>query len=283
MGVFARTRTGIRLTIGSVRVVVTEPRLLVFPACSAIATVAFAAALFVTMTAGELFGGVRGWLALFVVYVASTFFTTFFAAGLVHATAARFAGRSPPLRRSLGVAADRVVAIFAWALLAGLVGLLLRWLAESDSALTRLVGTAFALGWTVSTFFVLPSIVLGGSGVAGMIPDSARTFKSTWGETLSAGFGLGVVQLALAVGFAVAGGTIALAIGSVVTAPSGLLVWSIVGGLFVAYLIGWTVRSIVKTALYVYAARGVEPVGFSGFDYGSLDGRTSEESPVDRG
>lgn len=280
MGLLSRTRTGFRLTVGGLRVVAAEPRLLVFPLCSAIATVGFAAAVLVTMTTADLFGGVRGWIALFVVYVATTFSTTFFAAGLVHATASRFAGRSPPLRRSLYAAADRVVPIFAWAVIAGLVGLFLKWMTESDSALTRLVGTAFALGWTAMTFFVLPAIVLRQSGVRGMIGDSARTFRSTWGETLSAGFGLGVVQFLLAIGLASAAGLVAYAIAAAIGAPSGLYVWSIVGGLFLAYLTGRTARTIVKTALFVYAARGVEPIGFSGFDYESLDGRAPD---IDRG
>lgn len=269
----SRLTTAMRLTVASVRLLRSEPRLVLLPAAGGLSAIGFTAIVFLVMSTGSLFGGVRGWIALAVVYLVSAFVTAFFAAALSHAVYERFRGSRPPLAASVAAAWQRRWPLFAWATVAAIVGLVLRWFTESDSAITRIIGSTFAMGWLVATFFVVPAIMFENVSARGMFTRSVSIFKQTWGETLSTGLGLGIIGIvagivALAI---VTTGTVAL--GQLVALPSGVYVWSILGAAFAAYLFGRTVRTIVRTALYVYARDGVVPTGFSGFDFDTLDGR----------
>ncbi len=269
----SRLTTAMRLTVASVRLLRREPRLLVLPAAGGLSAIVFTAIVFVVMSTGSLFGGIRGWIALAVVYLVSAFSTAFFAAALSHAVYERFRGNRLPLAASVAAAWQRRWPLFAWATVAAIVGLVLRWFTESDSAITRIIGSTFAMGWLVSTFFVVPAIMFEDVSARGMFTRSVSIFKQTWGETLSTGLGLGIIGVVAGIVVLAIATTGALALGQLVALPSGVYVWSILGAVFAAYLFGRTVRTIVRTALYVYARDGVVPTGFSGFDFDTLDGR----------
>ncbi|MGM0605768.1 MAG: DUF6159 family protein [Halobacteriota archaeon] len=276
MGVVSTLRTGLAVTASSLHCLAREPRLVVLPAAAGVAAIAFGLFVFATMTAADLFGGVRGWIALFVVYVVTVFLTSLFSAAIVHAVYERFRGNRPPLSRSVQVAWARRRPLFVWSVIVALVGLVLRWLTESDSALTRAIGSTVALGWAVTTFFVVPVVVFENASVRDMFTRSASTFRDTWGETASAGLGLGVVQLFVAIGAISVALAASISLDSLIGVPSGVYVWSVLLAGFGTYLFGRTIRSITKTALYVYATHGVVPSGFVGVSVETLGDRVDD-------
>ncbi len=169
-----------------------------------------------------------------------------------------------------------------WAVISAVVGVVLRSIERSDSALSRIIAGIFALGWTITTFLIIPVIVFEDGSIKEMFSKSAGTFRDTWGETFSSTLDIGLIQFALwIVGMALvfAGGgllfTVLPGVGttSVIVGAIGLTVS--------VYLVGQTVQGIAKTALYVYAAEGQVPSEFEDFEFETLGGRTRSSKTAD--
>jgi hypothetical protein len=143
---------------------------------------------------------------------------------------------------------------------------ILRAIESQDSPVAEIVAAAFGVAWGILTYFVVPVIVFEDVSVSEMFRRSGGTFKRTWGETAGAGFGVGIVTaLFTLVGLAVAvvlflalGGT---GLGFLLAVAVGVLV------VLAAYLLGTTLGSVAKTALYVYATEGSRPDGFEDVDF----------------
>jgi len=262
MGVFSRFHTGLKLTSESVKLLHQHPRLLIFPFCAASSSIALSVTIFFLMATASLFGGVRGWVALFFVYLSVAASVSFFTAALVHATAARLRGEVPPLRQSIMAAWKKRSPVFLWAAIAASVGLVLRWFTQSDSALTRVVGSAFMLGWIAMTFFVLPVIVFEKRPTRQLFARSLSLFRNTWGEVTSVGLGISLVHVLFATGLVSSIVLLTAALTTVVTLPSGVYVWGIVGAILLSYLFGKTVTAITKTVVYLHVHAELTPTQF---------------------
>jgi hypothetical protein len=284
MGIFANLKTGLTLSLDSLTVLREHPKLLAFPAISGVATTVFFVFLyFGVFVAGFLGGGIAEYVALFVLYFVTTFTASLFTAALVHAVNDTFHEREPSIGRSVGAAWRMKGTIAVWSAIAAVVSLLIRQLEESNNPLSGIAASLFSLGWTITTFFIIPVIVFEDVDVTSMFSRSAETFADTWGETLGAGLGLGLIQLLLAVVAVV----VAVIFGGVIATVSpgaGLFTGAfvVVFGLLVAYLVGQTVRGIAKTALYLYAREGTVPEAFTDFDFETLGGR-AEHSATPKG
>jgi hypothetical protein len=274
MGVLANLKTGWSLSMDSLAVLRNHPKLLAFPAISGLATGLFFVVLYLGVFIGEVIGGGLDLLALFVLYFVTTFVASFFTAALVHAVNDTFHERAPSIGRSCRAAWRMKGTIAVWATVAAVVSVLIQQLEQSDNPLGELVAVVFSVGWTVTTFFIIPVIVFEDVDVRSMFSRSAETFTDTWGETLGAGLGLGLIQFLLALGAVVLAVVVGLAVAAVAPVAGigvGLLVVGV--GLLSAYLVGQTVRGIAKTALYLYAREGSVPEEFTDFDFETLDGR----------
>ncbi|SEI53663.1 hypothetical protein SAMN05444271_102102 [Halohasta litchfieldiae] len=179
----------------------------------------------------------------------------------------------------MAAAWERKTEIAVWSVISAVVGVILRSLERSDSMLTRLVAGFFALGWTITTFFVIPVIVFEDVSPSELFSKSAGTFRETWGETLSSNFGIGLVQFGLwLVGMGV---VVAVGVGLFSLVPAVGTTTVVLGAVGVSvgvYLVGQTVQGITKTALYIYAAERTIPPEFDDFDFESLDGRTERST-----
>lgn len=279
MGFLANLKTGWALSIDSLGVLRDHPKLLAFPAISGVATAFFLLLLYVGVFVAELVGGGAELLALFVLYFVTTFVASLFTAALVHAVNDTFHEREPSVGRSLRAAWRMKGTIAVWSVVAAIVSLILRQLEESDSPLSGLARSVFALGWTVTTFFIIPVIVFEEVDAWSMFSRSAETFRETWGETLGAGFGLGVLQFLLAAAAVVVAVVLAVLVGSASAgAGIGVGLFVAVVGLLAAFLVGQTVRGIAKTALYLYAREGEVPEEFTDFDFETLGGRAERRA-----
>jgi len=279
MGLLGNFKTGLKLSVDSLAVLRSHPKLLAFPAISGVATAVFFVFLYLGVFVAGFIGGGVEYVALFVLYFVTTFVASLFTAALVYAVNDAFHEREPSVRRSVAAAWEMKGTIAVWSAIAAVVSLVIRQLEESDNPLSRLIASFFALGWTITTFFIIPVIVFEDVGAKSMFTRSAETFKHTWGETLGAGLGLGVVQLVLAL-VAVALAVGVFLVGSMLSPGVGIAAAVLVGGLglLFAYLIGQTVRGIAKTALYLYAREGAVPEEFADFDFETLDGRTGRSA-----
>ena len=269
MGIFGRLATGLRLARGSLAVLRDHPKLLAFPLIGGVAGLVFIATLLGGAVVGT--GGESGpvlYAALFGIYVGSTFIASFFTAALMHATRETFHGEQPSVRRSMAAAWRHKWSLLAWAVVAAVVGVLIRALEESNELVAQVVAVFFALGWAVMTYFVVPVIVFEDTGLRGTFSRSGGLVKELWGESLGAEAGVSIVTFLLVL------------VGVVVTAvaffvlPSGTLAGFLVvvaiGAVAIvgALLVGMALTGIAKTALYVYATEDETPPYFGGMDFG---------------
>lgn len=275
IGLLDRVRTGWTLTRDSAGVIRDDPELLAFPLIAAAASAGFFLVFLVPMLVANLVGSGLEYVALFVWYFVTTFLSTYAAAALVHATNESFHGRDPSVRESLAAVGGRLGPIVAWSLISATVSVLLKVLEDSDNPIAGLLGALFAVGWSVTTFFVVPVLVFEDVSVASMFSRSAATFRDTWGETLGAGFGVTLVVGLVGIGLAVAAIAVSLPLAAVFPAAGGILAVVLLAVAIAAtYLLSQTIWGVAKTALYVYAAEGQTPSQFENFEFETLGGRT---------
>lgn len=265
MGLKQRLKTGIVLTKESASVVQEHPQLLLFPIVSGLASLLFIALLVTPMfgaavaSSGELPTSVLV-AGAGVLYFGLAFITAFFAAALVHQTRAVIGGDEPSVRAGLNGAWAVKGPLLVWAIISATVGLILDAIQGSnDSIIAQILSALVGVAWTLLTFFVVPVIVFENPSVRDMFSRSGETFKQTYGETP----------------ISLAGTTIiGMLCGSIVMLPGLGLLFGVggtvglvgvplaVAGIAVAQLVSTTLRGIVKTALYFYAAEGERPDGF---------------------
>jgi len=263
MSLLGRTKRGYVLVRQSISVMREHPRLGLFPVVSGVASVAFLALLLtpmfgaLTVDLDETVAIITVVGALFGLYLGTAFISAFFTAGLVHQTRAVLAGAEPSLRAGLQGAWEVKRPLFVWAVISATVGVVLDAVASSDSLLGKALAVVFGTAWTLLTFFIVPVVVFEKPSVRGMFTQSARTFKQTFGETPVGLVGVNIVAIVAALPLLGPGAYLLFAVELPVAS-----VPLIVGGLLVSQLVSYTLRGIVKTSLYYYAAEGERPEKF---------------------
>lgn len=275
---FQRAATGWQLVKQSWRVLQLDKELLVFPLISGIACLivmaSFAIPLWATgyvdviMDEQAAEGGagqaeqVVGWLILFAFYFVNYFVVIFFNSALIACAIIRFKGGDPNIRNGLTAAFSCLPQIAGWAVVAATVGLILKAIESRSEKAGAFVAGLLGMAWSAVTYFVVPVIVVEKAGPLKAGQRSLSILKKTWGEALTANFGIGfIVFLASLIGIvplvlgvmAVAGGQTALGIVGIVIGVITMLVIS---------LISSTLNSIIIGALYLYAAEGTVPQQF---------------------
>jgi hypothetical protein len=208
--------------------------------------------------AGQAANDVVWYLVLFAFYFANYFVIVFFNAALVSCALARFNGLEPTIGDGLRAAAGRLPQIFAWALVSATVGVILKVIEDRSEKVGQIVVGLLGAAWGIMTYFVVPTLVVERLGPVDAVKRSVSLMKKSWGESLVANFGAGlliflmflVALVPLIIG-AVIGG-VALAIGGIVTLLLIILV----------SLISSAVNTIIVAALYEYASYEKTPDGF---------------------
>lgn len=257
----------------SLKVLRKDPELMVFPVISFIAGVVVAGVLGGIGFATGSFSGDQGIsglgiLFIFLFYFGAYFVTIYFQVALVASVKLRLSGGNPTLGYGVRQATQRLGSVVTWAIIAALVGLLLRLLEEAAKRNTRGWGRMLAqviiglvgMAWSLATFFVIPVIAYEGVGGFEAIKRSMGVVKRRWGEAVVGQASIMLVMwiLAIAVG-AVFGIVGILALGGGGTA------WIIVGAIFLAVgvlgvlfiiALSSTLQSIYTVVLYEYAIVG---------------------------
>jgi len=145
--------------------------------------------------------------------------------------------------------------IAGWAVVESLVGLPSR--AMASWGIDQLGGLLLGFGWSVLSFFAIPTIALTGAGPLGTARHSLRLIRSRWGDAV---YSTVYVWLRSAVVFglpaagSVAAGVILLRAGAEVLGVA--LFAAGVAGLALAYLLAQLARTVLTVVLYRYADTG---------------------------
>ncbi|MCP4096633.1 MAG: hypothetical protein GY748_10365, partial [Planctomycetaceae bacterium] len=130
---------------------------------------------------------------MFLFYFATYFIIIFFNSALVACAIIRLKGGDPVLRDGIGAAMARLPQIIAWAFVSATVGLILKIIESRSEKVGRILTSVLGMAWSVTTFFVIPVLVVEKAGPVEAIKRSVSIMKNTWGESLAANFGIGTI------------------------------------------------------------------------------------------
>ena len=199
------------------------------------------------------------YLLAFLFYFANYFVLIFFNSAIVACAVKRAEGGDPTVGCGLRAAWQRLPQIFGWALLTSTVGFILRLLEERFQAVGSIIIALLGMAWTVTSYLVVPILVVDGRGPIDAYRQSVSLLRRTWGEQLIGNLGFGLIFFFLGI----------LPIGLFILAAmtgSGMAVVSIIV-ISAIYLIGLalvqsTLHAIFQAAVYYYAVHGKAPAGF---------------------
>lgn len=274
MNLFSRLGQGWKLGIKSLEVIGQHPKLLLFPVLSGLAMV------LILLSFGGAFLGLTGFdphlmeaffqkmenlgevvffAIAFVFYLIAYFVVVFFNVALVHNARLVFAGKEPSIREGISFSAQRSHQILAWAALAATVGLILKII---EDKLGSLVSGLLGFAWSLATYFVVPTLAAEDIGPIDALKRSSRVIREHWGESIGAGFSLGLFSFAGMVIAVLSGIVFSMAIHPGVGIPLGFLVF------LLTLVVNGAARNIFLTATYEHA-QGNTP---DAFDAETLDG-----------
>jgi hypothetical protein len=189
---FERIGRGWRMLGASWTVLKAHPKLLLFPILSGLAffalIAAIAASIFYNPGSLERLSDTARpdepllYAAGFAFYFVSTFIIVFFNAALVFCALEGLAGRIPSLIGGIGMAVRRLPQILAWTLVATTVGLLLSalqsFLRDKLGIFGAILGGIGEVAWSLTTYFVVPVLVVDGAGPVTAVKRSASINRS---------------------------------------------------------------------------------------------------------
>ncbi|HEX4226525.1 MAG TPA: DUF6159 family protein [Pseudonocardiaceae bacterium] len=257
----------------SLRVVGAHRRLLVFPIVSGVSIIALLAATVLPVWQLSLGGhGLRpiSWLLMGAGYFLLSLVAIFCNSALVHAANLALRGGAPTVAAGFRGAAGRFGPIVLWSLISCTVSLLLR--ALEVIKLGELIEAILGLAWQLTTYMVVPLIVVERDSVPGALRRSREMLRRTWGTNASGSIGIAVWLLLIAlIGVGALIGVAALVNSvthdvnaAVLTAGIGIPVW-----LVLLILLGGTASTLFRVALYRFAAEGTIVPQFRGLDLSS--------------
>ena len=190
----------------------------------------------------------------FAGYMVLSIIVVFWNCAIIANANIRLTGGDPKFADGVNAALKRLPIIIVWGIIAGTVGLLLKFLEgvarSSDhpaaAALATVIHIIGGLAWWLMTFFMIPHLILENKSIGDALKASKATFFDTWGENIVSGLGIGAIAFLFAI--PIIGLTIGL---SIVAGPFGLLV----GAVLIGLLIAWAnaAEQVAVVALFRYA------------------------------
>ena len=205
---------------------------------------------------------------LFLCFLCQYLVIVFFNSAIIACAAIRMGGKDPQVSDGFRAAIARFPLVAMWALVlagASLVTAIIR--KEDKSGYGGIAASSLEKFGSVVSFLVVPIIVLERKGPFSALQESTSLLKKTWGEQLVFEFSFGTVSFFLSIiGLIPIIAVFLVGVAVPFDSLAGTIMLS-TAGLSVIYLIGLGVihsalRSIFKTALYLYARDGEVPAGF---------------------
>jgi len=204
-----RIRRGWQVTKLGIKVVRADPELMVYMFFSAMFSIG-AFVVLMTSTGGLGYfigGGEEGleqgvYVGSFLSYMAVAIITVFWNAAIIASAHYRLTtGDNPSFSYGIRQAMKCLPQIFIWGLISGTVGLIIQALEgmkNSDNVGAAIVGWILSLliqlAWWITTFFVVPMIVIDNLGVGESMSKSPELFGKTWGEDIVSSAGTGIIN-----------------------------------------------------------------------------------------
>ena len=204
-----RIRRGWQVTKLGIKVVRADPELMVYMFFSAMFSIG-AFVVLMTSTGGLGYfigGGEEGleqgvYVGSFLSYMAVAIITVFWNAAIIASAHYRLTtGDNPSFSYGIRQAMKCLPQIFIWGLISGTVGLIIQALEgmkNSDNVGAAIVGWILSLliqlAWWITTFFVVPMIVIDNLGVGESMSKSPELFRKTWGEDIVSSAGTGIIN-----------------------------------------------------------------------------------------
>lgn len=269
---FTRMANGWELMKESFRVLRMDKELLLFPLISGIACVlvlaSFAAPLWNSpyltgiMDDGEIPNDPVAYVLIFAFYFVNYFVILFFNSGLVACAIIRLKGGDPTVSDGMRAARSRLPQILAWALVSATVGMILRIIESYSEKAGQFAAALLGGAWSIATYFVVPVMVVEQAGPIDAVKRSFAVLRKTWGEALTANFGIGFLRL-----LACLPCVVLLVIGTVMLGSGSATLGAVLigGGIFsliMVLLISSALDSIILAALYLYANEGMDAQHF---------------------
>lgn len=208
-------------------------------------------------------GKIASYVIAFLFYFVNYFVIVFFNVALVSCALIRFRGGNPTVGDGLGAAVQRLPQIFAWALVAATVGMLLRMLEERLSWLGKIAVSLVGMVWSMAIYFVVPVLAAERVGPIEAVKRSSKILMKTWGESLVGNVSMGFISFLFCLP------AFALIVGGVVlgVALNSVVIGIVVAAIGVIYLIfvsivTSTLQQIFLAGTYLYASEGVVAPGF---------------------
>ncbi len=252
MNVFEKFSNGWKISMNSFAVLKENKQLIVFPILSAISmilifgsfiTAVFAAAGWDANNIEEKSKAVN-YLVLFLFYLVNYFVVVFFNMALIHCTHLYFNGEKPTVADGLRFSASRIGAIFSWAVIAAVVGTILKIIQENVGSLGKIITGIIGIVWNIAAFFVVPVIAYEKLGPIDALKRSTQLMKEKWGESLGATFSFGLIQF---VSVLMVGGVLFL-LGSIIHALVGVAL--AVLGIMMVIAIMSAAQTVFVSAVY---------------------------------
>ncbi len=198
-------------------------------------------------------------ILIFLFYFITYFIMIFFNSAIIACATIRINGGDPTVSDGIKTAFSRLAFIAGWSLIAASVGLLLRLIEERFEFVGRIVATVLGVAWSITSFLVIPVLVIEKKDPFSAFKRSASLLKKTWGEQIIGNFSFGLVFFALGIpGFVFI--TFAAMYGG------GPLTIFLIILAVVYFLVLITVQSalqgIFQAALYSFASSGAVPKEF---------------------
>jgi hypothetical protein len=206
----------------------------------------------------SLEANILGYAALFVWYFVSWFIVLFFNVGVVACARIRLEGGDPTVADGFRAARENLKAIVIWALISATVGLILRMIAERSKLVGALIAKFLGAVWAVATYFVVPVMIFEKRGPRESMSTSTQLISRTWGESLVAAAGVGIIIMLLGIG-----GLAFPIIGILISATAAVVGLGVMALYWILLaIISSALTGIYRTGLYLYAKDGRELPGF---------------------
>ena len=275
MGFRARIGRGWRVTKLGMRVVRADPELMVYMLFSGI--LSFIASIVLMTTTGGLgyfIGGEEGseggaLVGTFLSYMAIAIITVFWNAAIIASAHERLtAGTNPSFSYGIKQAMKCLPQIVIWGLISGTVGLIIMALESMRDSknpgmalLGGLISLIIQLAWWITTFFVVPMIVLDKIGIGESMSKSEQLFEHAWGEDVVSSIGTGIIHILVVILIVV----ICLPLGVFFVNQTseevgiGLVFLFMFVGIGVSVLFFSACEAVNRASLYYFAKTGESP------------------------
>jgi Family of unknown function (DUF6159) len=285
---FATIQRSYAIFLQSLSVLRQDKEILVFPVLSGIFTIlAFAGIVFGGVVTGtfqrlaesgdrSLEGNLLGYGILFVWYFVNWFIVLFFNVGVVACARIRLEGGDPTVADGFRAARANLGRIATWALVSATVGLILRVIAERSKLIGVLIAKFLGAAWAIATYFVVPVMIFEKRGAKDSMTASTQLIRKTWGESLVAAAGVGIVIML----FGIAG--LALPIIGIFISPTATVIGLAIMVLYwiVLSIISSALTGIYRTGLYLYATKGNATPTLNGFAANAFAPKGAKVAPT---